>query len=165
PARPARGTDRGRRLLEAPRRGTDVRLCAADVHHRGRDRQADPPDGHNAPVRQLRRIERCRQLHPARGPPARIQPRGGETVNPRIRNVALVAIVLLAALVIGTTYWQAWAVGYLADKQDNAIQQVAQFKIQRGVIRAANGVVLASNRARRAKDGQTYYFRHYPSGS
>jgi penicillin-binding protein A len=83
-------------------------------------------------------------------------------VNPRIRNVAVTAIVLLSALVVGATYWQAWAVGDLAAKQDNAIQRVAQFKIERGLIYAADGTVLAANRLRK-QHGQTYYFRRYPS--
>jgi peptidoglycan glycosyltransferase len=85
-------------------------------------------------------------------------------VNHQIRNVAVAAIVLLAALVVGATYWQAWAVGDLQDKQDNAIQLVAQFKIKRGVIYTAGGVPLAVNRARK-ENGQTFYFRRYPSGS
>jgi peptidoglycan glycosyltransferase len=83
-------------------------------------------------------------------------------VNPRIRNVAVTAIVLLSALVVGATYWQAWAVGDLAAKQDNAIQRVAQFKIERGLIYATDGTVLAANRLRK-QHGQTYYFRRYPS--
>ena len=32
-----------------------------------------------------------------------------------------------ASLIVATTYWQTWAVGGLADRQDNAIQRVAQF--------------------------------------
>ena len=84
-------------------------------------------------------------------------------MNPRIRNVAVAAIALLSALVVGATYWQAWAVAGLADRQDNAIQRVAQFKIERGIVYAADGTVLAANRARKV-NGQTYYFRRYPSG-
>jgi peptidoglycan glycosyltransferase len=84
-------------------------------------------------------------------------------VNPRIRNVAVAAVVLLSALVVGATYWQVWAAGGLADRQDNAIQRVAQFKIERGIIYAADGTVLAANRVRKV-NGQTYYFRRYPAG-
>jgi peptidoglycan glycosyltransferase len=85
-------------------------------------------------------------------------------VNGRIRKLAVTAIVLLASLVIGTTYWQAWAAGDLADRQDNAIQRVAQFKVQRGLIYAADGTPLAANRVRKL-NGQTYFFRRYPAGS
>ena len=77
--------------------------------------------------------------------------------------MSIVALLLLAALVVGTTYWQAWAVGGLAARQDNAIQRVAQFHVRRGLIYAANGELLAARRAVKVK-GQTYYFRRYPNG-
>ena len=67
-------------------------------------------------------------------------------MNAQISRLALVGLALMVALILGTTYWQAWAVGDLADKQDNAIQLVAQFKIKRGVIYAPGGVPLAVNR-------------------
>lgn len=82
-------------------------------------------------------------------------------MNAEIRRVAFVGLVLIAALVVGTTYWQAWAAGDLAARQDNAIKVVAQFKIKRGLIYAADGTVLAANRKRKV-DGQTFYFRRYP---
>ena len=66
---------RRRRLLEAARGRADLRLRAADVHHRRRDPAADPADRDHAAVRQLRRLERGRELRPARGPPAGLQPR------------------------------------------------------------------------------------------
>ena len=56
-------------------------------------------------------------------------------MNAEIRRVAFVALTLIGVLVIGTTYWQAWAAGDLAARQDNAIKSVAQFKIKRGLIR------------------------------
>ena len=84
-------------------------------------------------------------------------------MNTRIRNVAVAAILLLSALVVGATYWQSWAAAGLADRQDNAIQRVAEFKVERGIIYAADGTVLAANRVRDV-NGQTYYFRRYPSG-
>ena len=65
---------RRRRVLEAARRGPHVRLRAPDVHHRRRPAAGDPADRDHAPVRQLRRLEHRRQLHPARRPPARLQP-------------------------------------------------------------------------------------------
>jgi peptidoglycan glycosyltransferase len=85
-------------------------------------------------------------------------------LNAEIRRVAFVALTLVGALVIGTTYWQAWAAGDLAARQDNAIKSVAQFKIKRGRIVAADGTVLAANRTRKV-DGQTFYFRRYPQGN
>ena len=84
-------------------------------------------------------------------------------MNVQIRRVALVAMLLLGALVVGATYWQSWAAGDLAARQDNAIKRVAQFKVKRGVVYAADRSVLAANR-RRTVNGETYYFRRYPQG-
>ncbi len=84
-------------------------------------------------------------------------------MNRQISQIALVALVLLAALVVATTYWQSWAAPGLAAKQDNAIQRVAQFRIKRGLIYASDGkTVLAKNVAKKA-GGQTLYFRRYPT--
>ncbi len=84
-------------------------------------------------------------------------------MNDRIRTISVVGVILLAALVVGTTYWQAWAESELASKQDNAIARVAQFEINRGVIRAEDGTVLAANTVKKVP-GHTYYLRHYPTG-
>jgi penicillin-binding protein A len=83
-------------------------------------------------------------------------------VNRQIARLALVGLGLIAALIVGTTYWQTWAAAGLADRQDNAIQRVAEFSIKRGQIRAADGTILASNRKKRTKSGQTIYLRRYP---
>jgi peptidoglycan glycosyltransferase len=84
-------------------------------------------------------------------------------MNAQISRLALVALIMLSALIAATTYWQAWAAGGLAAKQDNEIQRVAQFRIRRGLIYAADGkTVLAANRAVK-RGGQTLYFRRYPT--
>jgi penicillin-binding protein A len=84
-------------------------------------------------------------------------------MNGQISRLALVALILLSALIAATTYWQAWAAGGLAAKQDNEIQRVAQFRIRRGLIYASDGkTVLAANRAVK-RGGQTFYFRRYPT--
>jgi peptidoglycan glycosyltransferase len=83
-------------------------------------------------------------------------------VNPQIKRVAGVAMALLIALVVATTYWQTWARPALAERQDNAIQRVAQFKIKRGLILSPSRV-LARNREKKVAN-QTFYFRHYPQG-
>jgi peptidoglycan glycosyltransferase len=84
-------------------------------------------------------------------------------VNRQITRVAVVALVLLAALIVATTYWQAYAAPDLADRQDNSIQRVAQFTVDRGEIYAADGrTKLATNRRVRVA-GQTLYFRRYPT--
>jgi peptidoglycan glycosyltransferase len=84
-------------------------------------------------------------------------------MNIQIRNLAVASLVLVIALIVGTTYWQAWAAPSLADRRDNAIKVVAQFTIKRGAIFARDGTVLARNRPRKVK-GQTFYFRRYPTG-
>lgn len=85
-------------------------------------------------------------------------------MNQQISRLAVAALVLVTALIVGTTYWQAWAAPNLADRQDNAIKVVAQFTIKRGLIYAGDGVTrLAVNRQRRVS-GQTFYFRRYPKG-
>jgi penicillin-binding protein A len=84
-------------------------------------------------------------------------------MNKQIARLALVGVALVAALIVATTYWQTWATAGLADRQDNEIQRVAQFSIKRGLIRAADGTILATNRARKV-GGQTLYFRRYPQG-
>jgi peptidoglycan glycosyltransferase len=86
-------------------------------------------------------------------------------VNKQISRLALVGIVLISALILATTYWQAWAAGGLADRQDNAIQQVAQYTIKRGLIYASDGrTVLAANKPTKNAD-HVLYFRRYPKGS
>ncbi|TMM27663.1 MAG: penicillin-binding protein 2 [Actinobacteria bacterium] len=84
-------------------------------------------------------------------------------MNRQITKLAVASLILLAALIVATTYWQTWASAGLAEKQDNAIQRVAQFRIKRGLIRAADGTILATN-VRRKVGGQTLYFRRYPTG-
>ena len=69
---------------------------------------------------------------------------------------------MIVALVVATTYWQAWAAGDLADRQDNQIQRVAQFTIKRGEITRQRRHVLATNRAEKV-GGRTLYFRRYPT--
>ncbi|MBA3383795.1 MAG: hypothetical protein H0T20_03975 [Actinobacteria bacterium] len=84
-------------------------------------------------------------------------------MNAQISRLAVFALVLLGALILATTYWQAWAAPGLANRKENAIQVVAQFTIERGKIYAADGkTVLATNRARQV-NGRTLYFRRYPT--
>jgi penicillin-binding protein A len=85
-------------------------------------------------------------------------------MNKQITRVAVAALVLLAALIVATTYWQSWAAAGLADRQDNAIQRVAQFQIKRGEILAADGRTYLARRVVRKVEGKTLYFRRYPQG-
>jgi penicillin-binding protein A len=83
-------------------------------------------------------------------------------MNKQITRVAGVAMTLLVVLIVATTYWQTWARPALAERQDNAIQRVAQFEIKRGPILSPSRV-LARNREKRV-GGRTFYFRRYPQG-
>jgi peptidoglycan glycosyltransferase len=83
-------------------------------------------------------------------------------MNQQITRVAVTGLGLLISLVVATTYWQTWAAPGLADRQDNAIERVAQFTIKRGEI-TNSGRVLARNRPQEVS-GRTLYFRRYPQG-
>ncbi len=84
-------------------------------------------------------------------------------MNAQITRLAVAALVLIAALIAATTYWQAWAAPALAERQDNSIQRVAEFTIKRGRIYTADGTLVARN-VRRRVQGKTLYFRRYPAG-
>jgi peptidoglycan glycosyltransferase len=85
-------------------------------------------------------------------------------MNKQISHLGVAALVLLAALIVGVTYWQTWANAGLAARQDNDIKLVASFTIKRGKIYAADGTTVLATNVRKNIGGQTLYFRHYPSG-
>ena len=82
-------------------------------------------------------------------------------MNRQLRHIAVAAMILLAVLVVSTTYWQTWAVGSLADRKGNETALIARITVDRGKILAADGTVLANNRVTRTR-GLTIYTRHYP---
>jgi penicillin-binding protein A len=84
-------------------------------------------------------------------------------VNRQVTRLAVFGVAMIISLVVATTYWQTWAAPGLADRQDNAIERVAQFTIKRGQILASDGTVLARNVPKRV-GGKTLYFRRYPQG-
>ena len=86
-------------------------------------------------------------------------------MNKQVTRLAVAAIVLIAALIVGTTYWQTWAVAGLNDRQDNAIQRVVQFTIDRGRIYAGRSHVLLADNTARKVGGQKIYLRRYPNGT
>jgi peptidoglycan glycosyltransferase len=81
-------------------------------------------------------------------------------LNRQLNRLAVVSVALLVALVVASTYWQAWAAPGLQDRQDNAIQRVVQFTVARGLIQS-NGAIFAANKKKKVS-GQTLYFRRYP---
>jgi peptidoglycan glycosyltransferase len=83
-------------------------------------------------------------------------------MNRQIVRLTYVALILVGALVVMTTYWQTWAAAGLADRQDNAVKRVAEFSIDRGLILARTPFRrLARNRSS-SVGGKTLYFRRYP---
>jgi penicillin-binding protein A len=86
-------------------------------------------------------------------------------VNRQITRLALTGVGLIVALVVATTYWQAWAAGDLADRQDNQIERVAQFTIKRGEIVGYTPLRLLAKNHPEKVGGRTLYFRRYPQGS
>jgi len=84
-------------------------------------------------------------------------------VNRQIARLGVVALLLIVALIVATTYWQTWASAGLADRQDNSIQRVAQFKIKRGLIYAGDGKTVLAANTKKKVGGQTLYFRTYPT--
>ena len=85
-------------------------------------------------------------------------------MNHRIARLTYVALGLVTVLVVMTTYWQTWASGELAAKQDNAIRRVAEFAIDRGLIFAFEPRKRLARNVHREVDGKTLYFRRYPYG-
>ena len=85
-------------------------------------------------------------------------------MNRQVSHIGIAALVLLSALIVGTTYWQTWANAGLASRQDNDIRLVAQFSIKRGKIYASDGRTLLATNVTKKVGGQTLYFRRYPSG-
>jgi penicillin-binding protein A len=85
-------------------------------------------------------------------------------MNPQIIRLTYVALLLLAVLVVMTTYWQTWAAASLADRQDNAIRRVAEFSIDRGLIFSFEPRRRLARNREREIDGRTLFFRRYPYG-
>src|SRR5262249_36614849 len=154
------------RLLEAARRRPHIRVRPADVHHRRRRPARDPAHRYHAAARLLRRVERRRELPGARGTAPRLEPGepGGVEMNKQISHLGVVALVLLTALIVGTTYWQTRTTAGLDDGQDKHIKLAAASTIKRGKIYAADGRTLVGTNVQKKIGGQTLYFRRYPSG-
>jgi peptidoglycan glycosyltransferase len=84
-------------------------------------------------------------------------------VNGQLNRLALVAVLMLASLIVASTYWQSWEAGSLAARQDNAIELVSQFQVSRGLILAANDKTLLAANRKIKRNGQSFFFRRYPS--
>ena len=81
-------------------------------------------------------------------------------MNTPIIRVFWVLLVLLGLLVVSTSRWTVFDRDRVRDNPLNARERIAQQKVQRGRISAADGATLA--RSRRQADG--LYVRSYPQG-
>ena len=81
-------------------------------------------------------------------------------MNKHIVRLAGAAMILLASLVVATTYWQTWARPALAERQDNAVQRVVEFTVKRGDILPRACWRATGGWRRKA----ALYFRRYPVG-
>ena len=86
-------------------------------------------------------------------------------MNRQVTRLAVASIALISALIVATTYWQTWAVAGLEGRQDNAIQRVAEFTVDRGTIYASDGRTVLATDVKRKVKGQTFYYRRYPHGT
>ena len=126
-----------------------------------------PLTGHHAAARLVRRLEHRRELPRARRADARLQPRerassSGRAVNRQLNRLALVAIVLLAALVVATTYWQTWASAGPAGPAGQRDPARRAVHVARGLIEGADGKTIFATNDKQKRGGQTLYFRRYP---
>ena len=69
---------------------------------------------------------------------------------------------LIVALVVATTYWQTWAAGDLADRQDNADPAGGAVHDRARRDHGAAACTLARRTGREKVGGRTLYFRDYP---
>jgi penicillin-binding protein A len=86
-------------------------------------------------------------------------------VNDKIRNLFALVVLLFAVLVFATSWWTVDELGAtgLRDNTHNRRQLLEQMQHPRGLITAADGTVLASNK--RSGSGETKrYYRTYPQG-
>nr|MBA3333045.1 hypothetical protein [Actinomycetota bacterium] len=85
-------------------------------------------------------------------------------MNRQIVRLTYVALGLVGALVVMTTYWQTWAAAGLADRQDNAIKRVAEFSIDRGLIFSWKPRKRLVRNIERDVEQNTLFLRRYPYG-
>ncbi len=62
-------------------------------------------------------------------------------MNKQLRHVSVVALVLLAVLIVSTTYWQTWARADLANRKDNSVSLIARLTVDRGKFLGAGGTL------------------------
>ena len=82
-------------------------------------------------------------------------------MNPQIRRLFFVFVVLFVALVAMSTYWL-WKAPDLEAKRGNPSLIVRQLTIKRGLVYAGNGRTVLARNVKRRVQGRTWYLRRYP---
>lgn len=85
-------------------------------------------------------------------------------MNARISKLFGLVVVLFALLVGFTSYWAVFASDDLRNRSENRRSLLKEQQLERGVIRSADGVVLARSVPRGEGEGQIFV-RRYPLGS
>src|SRR3954449_8716563 len=78
-----------------------------------------------------------------------------------IYRLYVVVVVLFTILIFATSWWTVFGAKSLRDNPSNRRQLLEQARIKRGLIKAADGTILA----RSVPAGGGTYKRAYPSGS
>ena len=94
---------------------------------------------------------------------ARIE-RGGCGVNAQVSHVGIAALVLLAALIVGTTYWQSWAGAGLANHRTTPSSSSRSSRSSAARSMPSDGRTVLATNVTKGRTGQTLYFRRYPPG-
>lgn len=85
-------------------------------------------------------------------------------MNSRITRLFGLVVVLFALLVGFTSYWSVFAADELRNRSENRRSLLEEQQLERGMIRSADGVVLARSVPRGEGPGQIFV-RRYPQGS
>ena len=81
-------------------------------------------------------------------------------MNTPIRRLFVLVLLLFGSLVFASSWWSVFGAEGLNDNPANRRILFEEQRIKRGIIRAADGAVLAANRAL----SQERYARRYPTG-
>lgn len=87
---------------------------------------------------------------------------GEPSMNERMASVFTGMLILFGAIVAMLTWWQVFEAPDLKAKSSNNQRTLYEQRIARGVIRTADGVVLARNVGARSGNGDEVYRRRYP---
>ena len=123
-----------------------------------------PLTGITLPFVSLRRLERRRELRPARAAAARLEPRerGSCAMNKQITRARLVALVLIVALVVGRRTGRRGPRPGSPTGRTTRSSASPSSSQARPDLRAPTASGARARTAQRKVDGQTLYFRRYP---